>query len=254
MTRLIDWQKQNELFRQVLGECFFLCLQALAVKGFAQDTRVMTALVSAIVLARFVVMGQKHDWVFFLLGVVAGGGNDMISMIKEVYRYTPDHFLKEQFDIPLPPWMLLFWGHVFTGFRHLFHLGVFQGPPLGRRPWRLDKRLALDAATVAALRWVIYHTVRQEPLPTIGYALVLSARFLALPPTAAELRLMAVTTVLGILFEASLIGSGLYVYDDPVLLGMPAWLLIYWTFAIPVLAKGIFDRTEAGLARRWVFG
>ncbi len=107
---------------------------------------------------------------------------------------------------------------------------------------------------MAALRWVIYHTVRQEPLPTIGYALVLSARFLALPPTAAELRLMAVTTVLGILFEASLIGSGLYVYDDPVLLGMPAWLLIYWTFAIPVLAKGIFDRTEAGLARRWVFG
>lgn len=58
---------------------------------------------------------------------------------------------------------------------------------------------------------------------------------------------MGIVMVAGPIYEALLIRFGLYVYSDPVLLGMPAWLLIYWAFIIPIFMKGIFERVEESL-------
>jgi len=79
---------------------------------------------------------------------------------------------------------------------------------------------------------------------------VLLLRLLVIPPKKHEWLLILAVMLLGPPFEAALIGFGLYVYFDPVLGGMPAWLLIYWIFAMPILLKGIFDRIEWGLARK----
>ncbi len=232
--------------RQVMRELVFLAASIAAVAFYCQNTPVMSALAAGIIAARFLLIGRRHDWIFLLIGVVAGGGNDMLSMMKGVYSYTPPHELA----IPIPLWMLLFWGYVFVAFRQLFALSAFKGEGFGGRPWRIDARLLADLAVVVAFRVIIYHYVRHEPIPTIGYAVVLGLRLMFIPPKRRDWLLMAVVMVAGPIYEALLIRFGLYVYSDPVFLGMPAWLLIYWAFIIPIFMKGIFDRVEEWLGAK----
>lgn len=232
--------------RQVLLELLFLMIAAAFVAFFGQNTPLMSALIGATIIVRFLVIGRRHDWVFFLLGFLLGGGNDYLSMARDVYRYTPHTFL----PVPIPFWMLVFWGQIFVAFRQLFRLPVFEGPPIEGKPWRPDLRLVADVSVFVVLRILIYMFVRQEPIPTIAFAAVVALRFIVIPLKRNEWLLVAVTVTLGLAYEAALIAFGLYVYYDPVFLGMPAWLMIYWAFMIPIFMKGIFDRIEASFARR----
>ncbi|MBK5093950.1 MAG: hypothetical protein JJE48_10620, partial [Actinobacteria bacterium] len=77
---------ESTSIKQVLLEFLFLCTAAAFVAFFAQNTPLMSALVGANIIARFILIRRKHDWVFFLTGFVFGGGNDLISMITHVYR------------------------------------------------------------------------------------------------------------------------------------------------------------------------
>lgn len=235
--------------RRIALELYFLCVPLIALSAYLMDTRVMTCVIVGNLALRFLIIGRRADWIFLLIGVVAGGGNDLMSMLKGVYYYTPPSLLKE-YGAPIPIWMLLYWGHIFVSFRQLFQLPVFQGEPPAGKPWAIDKRLIADIIVVVAFRIIIYNTVRNEPWPTIGFASVLLLRLLVIPPKKNEWLLIVAVMLLGPPFEAALIGFGLYVYFDPVLGGMPAWLLIYWIFAMPILLKGIFDRIEWGLARK----
>lgn len=242
-----DAEKVNKLPepttpKQVLLEVLFLGIALGAVGLFAQNTPVMSVIIGVNIIARFALIGRKMDWKFFLIGVVFGGGNDIASMAKDVYYYTPPTIL----PVPIPVWMVIFWGHIFLGFRHLFQLPTFQGKPIEGNRWKVDKRLIADILTAVVLRVIIYNFVQQEPIPTIGFASVIALRLIVVPPKKHEWLLMATVITGGALFEWGLISFGLYVYHDPVFLLMPAWLLMYWLFAIPLLAKGIFDRIEAG--------
>jgi len=232
--------------RQVLLELVFMGAALAAVKFFAQNTPVMYALIGGNIAARFLLIRRRHDWIFFLIGLVAGGGNDYMSMVKGVYYYTP----KDILPVPIPVWMLVFWGHIFVGFRQLFQLPAFQGASFPQGPGRPDKRLILDVATWIILRIIIYNFVRQEPAPAAAYAAVIALRLLLVPPKPYEWRLMAVVVPLGLFYEAALIGFGLYVYYDAVFLGMPVWLVLYWFFMLPIFIKGVFDRVELHLARK----
>lgn len=232
--------------RQVYLEMLFLAAALVAIWRFVQNTPVMSVVIGVIIAARFIFIRRRHDWIFFLIGFVAGGGNDLISMAKGVYYYTPHHLL----PVPIPIWMLVFWGHIFVAFRQLFQVAPFQ-PPTGKWPLlKLDTRFAVDLATVIILRIIIYRFVQHEPYPTIGYAAVIIARLAILRPAKFEWMLMSVIVPLGVLYEGALIKFGLYVYYDPVFLGMPAWLIMYWVFMIPVFVKSIFDRIEYSLAAK----
>lgn len=230
--------------KQFWLEVFFMLTALAAVRGFVQNTPVMSALIGINLAARFIFIRRKHDWIFFMIGFVAGGGNDLISMIKNVYYYTPKDV------IPIPIWMLVFWGHIFVAFRQMFQLKPFQAEEGKWPPLKLDARIAFDLATLIALRIVIYKFVRHEPTPAIAYASIIAARLLLMRPAKHELLLMMVVTPMGIAYEAALIKCGLYVYYDPIFMGMPAWLMIYWVFMLPVLVKGLFDRIEFSLAQK----
>ncbi|HOO56827.1 MAG TPA: DUF2878 family protein [bacterium] len=233
-------------WRQVGKEMFFIFLPLVALFFFVENTPVMTVLIALIIIFRFVLIGQRNDWIFMAIGVIAGGGNDLLSMLKGVYYYTPQHIL----PAPIPVWMLFFWGHIFVAFRQLFRLPVYRDFTGQDNPWRIDARLVADIAVVVLFRVIIYNTVKNEPLPTLGYAAVLAVRLILLPPRPYEWKLMFMVMVLGPLFEGALIALGLYVYFDPVFMGMPAWLLIYWAFILPIFMKNIFDRAEVALARK----
>lgn len=227
----------------IIFEAFFLVTAALVIAFFGQNTRAMSLLIPLNFAVRCFLLRRKHDWVFFLIGVIGGGGNDVLSMAKGVYYYTPPHEL----SIPIPLWMLIFWGHIFVFFRHLFKLPAFQNERGIENPWKIDARLSADIVTYLLLRIIIYNFVHSEPVPTIAYAVIILARLLLIPPPKNELKLLCVVMLIGPLYEAVLIKLGLYVYHNPVFLGMPAWLLLYWAFMIPVFTKGIFDRLEQSL-------
>jgi hypothetical protein len=153
---------ESTTIRQVVLEFVFLGVAAVFIAFFMKKTPLISALICVNIIARFILIGRKYDWVFFLIGFVLGGGNDLVSMLTHVYRYTPPQIL----HMPIPFWMLVFWGQILVAFRQLFQLPVFQGPPVKGNPWRIDFRLIADITTFIALRIIIYNFVRHEPAAT----------------------------------------------------------------------------------------
>ena len=244
MTELKTNVPETTTPRRVGIEMYFLGMSLLAMSAYAQNTPVMTCLIVGNIALRFILMGRRYDWVYLLIGVAGGGGNDLMSMLKDVYYYTPKDVL------PIPIWMLLLWGHVFVAFRQFFRLPFFIGPELKGKPWRLDKRLIADIAVVVLFRVIIYNFVHKDPIPTYAFGAVLAARLILIPPKIHEWKLIAAIMILGPAYEAACIRFGLYVYYNPVFLGMPAWLLIYWVFIVPLFMGGIFERMEYSQAAK----
>ena len=224
--------------RDLLAEIAVMALAVLLIARFGQQTPLMSGLMAGLIIARFLILNRKGDWMFFVLGVVLGGGNDLLSMWKGVYRYTPPTFL----PVPIPLWVVFFWGQVFVSFRKLMRWGPFRGPD--QPPARLlDAPLALDILIAVIYRLVIYRTAAQPWVPDALFAAILAVRVILIPPPPHERLLMIAMLVIGPAYEILLIGSGLYLYQTGVLLGMPLWLIVYWVFIIRAL-KAVFDRVE----------
>lgn len=235
---------ETTTLRRLGLEMYFLGISLLAMSAYVQNTPVMTVLIVGNIALRFILIGRRWDWAFLLVGVIGGGGNDLMSMLKGVYYYTPKDVL------PIPIWMLLLWGHIFVSFRQLFRMPFFTGPILEGKPWKLDKRLIADIIVLVLFRVIIYNFVHREPIPAYGFAGVLLARLILVPPKIHEWKLIIAVMILGPAYEAVCIHFGLYVYYNPVFLGMPAWLLIYWVFIVPLFMGGIFERMEYTFVKR----
>jgi len=195
---------------------------------------------------RFFLINEKGDWLFFLLGVLAGGGNDLMSMINGVYSYTSITVLPFLNGL-LPVWMILFWGQVFLIFRKTFAIKLFQGPEFQKngpflRGW-LNLQLIIDLIILVCLRIVIYSTYQDLWLPWIIYSIIIGARFLLFLPQKNELFIIAILPY-AFLFEGLMVSFGLYVYINPIFLGLPLWLFLWWIFLVPILLKQVFDRIE----------
>jgi hypothetical protein len=231
--------------KEVLSEAAVLLVAAGFIYFFAHQTYLMSGIMAAILVLRFAVLNRRKDWVFFLIGLLAGGGNDLMSMFKGVYAYLPPHDFS---GLPIPVWMLFFWGEIFVFFRKLMRFGPFSGanePPLKL----IDLPLALDLIVVITYRLIIYRTAGHAWHPDALFAAILIVRLLLSPPKLHERRLMLLMLILGPVYEMILIASRLYHYQTGVVLGMPLWLIIYWVFVVRFL-KAIFDRMENFLGGR----
>lgn len=230
---------------EVLSEAAVLLISAGLIYFFAHKTYLMSAIMAGVMALRFIVLNRRGDWIFFLIGLVVGGGNDLLSMYKGVYAYLPPHDI---LDLPIPVWMLFFWGEIFVFFRKLMRSGPFGG---GSRPFEkmIDLPLALDLVVVISYRMIIYRTASQHWLPDALFAAILIVRLLLAPPKIYERKLMLLMLMLGPLYEIILIHSRLYLYQTGVVFGMPLWLIIYWVFVVRFL-KAIFDRVENFIAGR----
>jgi len=229
--------------KEVLAEAAVMLLVAVAVYFYGDNTKVMSIAVAAILIGRFVLLNRSGDWAFFLLGFVLGGGNDLVSMWREVYYYNPPTIL----PVPIPVWMLFFWGEAFLFFRRIMRFGPFLGEDAGGSIW--TGAFILDLFIIVIYRVIVYRWASVPWMPGALYAFILAARLVLIPPAANERRLMASVLVLGPFYEALLIRGGLYTYQNPVFLGMPLWLITYWIFIIR-FAKSVVDRIEHALADR----
>ncbi|MHA1733342.1 MAG: hypothetical protein ACTSU5_15455 [Promethearchaeota archaeon] len=249
------WKFPPETPEQALvAEITFLVVVVVAVGVFGRlaatswhYTLALTLVFAVNLGVRFWLVNERGDWAFYLLGVVGGGGNDLMSMLNGVYSYTSVPMIPALRGL-MPLWMILFWGQVFLLFRKVFHLRWFRGSPFARDGpllwgW-VDGRLAFDVALVVVLRAVIYKTYALPYwVPAAAYGIGVLARLVAFPLRRNEWLIVAVLPY-AFCFEGLMVSFGLYVYVNPVFLGMPLWLFLWWVVLVPCLVKELFDRLE----------
>lgn len=214
-------------------------------------TVILTVVFACTIAARFLLVNAPGDWIFFLFGIVAGGGNDLMSMANGVYAYTSIPLLPFLQGL-MPAWNVAFWGQVFLLFRKVFNVDWFAGEPFQPagtmlRGW-VSWRLVIDLAILVVLRLIVYTWFMDPVVPGTLYGLIVGARILAGRPRRNELLIIAILPY-AFMFEGLMVTFGLYVYHNPVFLGMPAWLLLWWVFLVPFLFKHLFDMIEHALAR-----
>ena len=108
----------------------------------------------------------------------------------------------------------------------------------------VDERIIIDIIILIILRMAIYRTYLLDMwVPALIYAIGIGIRFLIFPPKKNEL-LIIVILPYAFLFEGLMVIAGLYVYNNPLLLGMPLWLYLWWIFLVPIVVKEFFDRFE----------
>jgi hypothetical protein len=240
---------EQRLFWEIIF--LFVIIITVGVFGRLASTDVLYTIIISIIFGinlalRFFLINEKGDWLFFLLGILAGGGNDLMSMINGVYSYTSLTVLPFLNGL-LPVWMILFWGQVFLIFRKIFAIKLFQGPEFQKtgpflRGW-LNLQLIVDLIILVCLRIVIYSSYQDFWLPWIIYGVIIGARFLIFPPKKNELFIIAILPY-AFIFEGVMVSFGLYEYINPVFLGLPVWLFLWWIFLVPIVLKEVFDRLE----------
>lgn len=253
VEKLIKYPPENPEQR-LIWETFFLVtmLTFIAVFGRNAATNVLYTIIISLLfginlIIRFLLINEKGDGLFYLFGVIAGGGNDLMSMVNGVYRYTSITIIPLLSGL-MPFWMILFWGQIFLVFRKIFNISWCKGEEFKKEGillsgW-IDKKLIFDIVLVIILRLIIYNTYMLDIwIPTLFYAIGIGLRFLIFPPKRNELLLIAILPY-AFIFEGLLVLFGLYIYYNPVLLGMPLWLYLWWIFLVPFVLKEFFDRLE----------
>ncbi len=250
---LLKYPPESPAQRLVL-EVAFLVPIIIGVASFGQlaKTDVTFTIVLSIIFCiniclRFYVINEAKDWIFFLIGVLGGGGNDLTSMINGVYDYTSLTVLPFLNGL-MPLWSVFFWGQVFLLFRKIFHLEWFKGPTFAKdgkylKGW-VDTRLLVDIVLLILLRIAIYNTYLLDAwVPAIIYVVGIGIRLIIFRPQKHEVLLIGILPY-AFMFEGLMVSFGLYEYHNPVFLGLPGWLMLWWIFLVPLVIKEVFDRLE----------
>lgn len=210
-------------------------------------TYIITIIFGINLIIRFLLVNERGDWFFYLFGVIAGGGNDLMSTMNHVYNYTSKTIIPILNGL-LPIWMILFWGQIFLLFRKIFNIKILKGQDFKKNGeffngW-VNKQLIIDILILIFLRIVIYKTYMLEFwIPAILYAFAICVRFFIFHPKRYELYIIGILPY-AFIFEGLLVLFGLYEYINPIFLGMPLWLFYWWIFLVPIVLKEIFDRLE----------
>lgn len=227
--------------KELMQEAAVMLIAAAGIACVGSHTFGMTIFIAFLLIARFSLLYRRGDLIVFLLGILLGGGNDVISMWKGVYWYTPSTLL----PVPIPAWMVIFWGEAFLFFRRLMRYPTFLADETIVH--RIDLPMALDLIMLLPLKMMLYRCAAIPWVPDVLFAMALLLRYLIVPPMPHERRLLLTILILGPFYEALLIYSGLYVYQHGIFLGMPLWLIVYWIYIFRIL-KAFQDRLELRLA------
>ncbi len=219
---LFGFPPKNPEQRLILEVIFLLpIIISVGFLGWLSSINVIFTLIITIIFGinlglRFLLINEKGDWLFYLFGVLAGGGNDLMSMLNNVYGYTSIPLIPLLNGL-LPLWMILFWGQVFLLFRKIFGIKWFKGEPFHKdgfkifRGW-VDTKLTVDLVILICLRITIYSTYMLPFwIPAFIYGIVICLRFLIFRPQKNELLIITILPY-AFIFEGLMVTFGLYVY------------------------------------------
>lgn len=241
-----------------------VALVAVAICVAGERLAVMTVVVPAVVVARFVAWGAvpragrdvalATEVALFAAATVVGAVNDWNTVARHgVYAYTVPSDLAPA--SPIPAWMLLYWGLILRLVITVFHARRLRLPRVGDEVWlgapvrSATARVAILVALVVATRQAIYRWYDDPLASWLPFAAALVVAAVVLRPDRARLRLVAAVTVLGSAAEAALIQLGhLHAYQLGWLAGVPLWIALWWGLAALVWVE-LVDRALDRLGR-----
>jgi hypothetical protein len=233
--------------RELLLDGVTVAVISAAIAVAADRLVAMTVFVPVVIATRtaiWMALRPRRAWrgelVFLAICTVIGGFNDWNTVVHhEVYAYAVPHFFPGISTIPL--WMLLFWGMIL---RFLFTLTRWRGvhPPAaprdtvrlgGRQFQSAGAKVALLLALVLITRQCIYRMYDDPVLSWLPFLLAGVLHLVLFPPSRMELRLAALTLVLGPAVEVLYIQvGGLHHYQLGWIGGVPLWIAVWWVVGV----------------------
>lgn len=226
-------------------------LVSLAIITVADRLALMTALVPAILLGRFVVLARLSpaerlpmgaEVLFFLLCTLLGAFNDWSSVVRHgIYDYDLPHYRPDLSTIPF--WMLLYWGMILRFVTRLTRWRRLDPPDEpedrvwlpGRVVRSAPARVAVLLVLVLATRQCIYRFYADPVLSWLPFALVLGVWAALLRPSRHDKRLALIFLIGGPLIEVLYINVGhLHHYGLGWFGGVPLWIVLWWVLAVSV--------------------
>lgn len=249
--------------RQMWVDGSAIVIGSLAISIWAQHLTLMTVLIPALLIARFVAWtmwakrpGQSivHEAVFFLCCIALGGFNDWNSVVHhEIYDYTVPHFFPGFSSIPI--WMLLFWG---MALRFIATFANWERPQVGTPARRRlvggqirgpRVRLLFMLALVLVTRQLIYRNFLDPIASWLPFAAAIVVFVAVLGLTRKELILAVSAVLIGTVLEILYIQVGsLHRYHLGWLGGVPVWIALWWALII-LIWKDISDALYQALGK-----
>lgn len=237
---------------------------SVAICTASRQLHLMTALVPAVILVRFVLWARLPvaergslgvELAFFAVATVAGGFNDWNTVVRHgVYDYGVPHYFPQVSTIPL--WMLLYWGLILRSLVTLFRWRRLD--PTARRDSVFVASRVFDSATLKVLlqlglllvtRQMTYVFYEDPVLSWLPFAVAMVAYVVLFRPDVHDWRLIAIFAVAGPLIEVLYINvGGLHRYRLGWIGGVPLWIALWWVLAMPMW-KDLSDRIASALER-----
>jgi len=244
------------------------CIAAvsLAICLASRHLLFMTALVPAVILARFLALASlaDHEGVsmraelaFFALCTALGSFNDWNSVChKKIYEYTVPHFFSFS---TIPLWMLLFWGMIL---RFIARLARWErlGPDesasnrVGIGKMRTDHaglKVMAELSLLVATRWTVYQLYADPVLSWTPFLVAIFLFTILLGASQHDAKLLGLFLLAGPAVEIFYIQiGGLHRYALGWIGGVPLWIVMWWALSILIwkdLAFRIEKRLRAAL-------
>lgn len=240
-----------------------IAIVSVAIVTASQHIAVMTALVCAVIAARFVAwtlipraseVRLGHELAFFAICLGVGAFNDWNSVVNhEIYDY---HVPSAVSWSTIPVWMLLYWGLILRFVATLCRWQRLSPPAtvdnsVATRAWQSPvARIALLLAVVAVTRQLIYRFYDHPVWSWLPFAVALIAVLPALRPTRHDAIIVGLFLLGGPAIEALYIQLGdLHYYELGWLGGVPVWIALWWVLSV-VIWKDLSGRILSQLTAR----
>lgn len=231
-----------------------IALCSAVIAAAAQQLGFMTVVVPAVMAGRMLLWallpraehehGLGRELLLMAVLTVLGGFNDFNSVVRHrVYDYTVPSDLSWSM---IPAWMLLYWGMIVRFMVSVVRWRLWNPPArpsdLLRVPgtsWQLSRpwlKAGFLLMLVVLTRQAIYRWYLDPILSWLPFALALGLHLLLVPWGGRQVKMLALTALLGPLAEVLYIQLGqLHWYHLGWIGGVPLWICLWWLLAVLVL-------------------
>lgn len=225
-----------------------IILVSFLIALVAHNLLLMTIVVPLILLLRLILattvaadrLPVSHELILFTACTVIGAFNDWNSVVNHgIYDYTVPVYFPGLTTVPI--WMLLFWGMILRYFVTLGSTGFFK-PDAENRLWLGRSvavpgwvRVAVLLAIAMVTRQFIYRFYLDPFYSWLPFAVALGFWLIVVPTGKGGRRLVLAALVAGPLVEGLyILVGGMHLYHLPFVLGVPLWIMLWWTLAVPL--------------------
>jgi hypothetical protein len=240
---------------------------SLAICTMSQHLWFMTLFVILAIAVRFWALykvaakeniSMVGEGIFFTICAVVGAAYDWNAVaVRSLYFYLVPNFFP---TLPIPVWMMLYWGMILRGLARFARWRALSPPPspaksIGISDMRIDAgwlKVIAELAIMFLAGRAIGKLYMDPILSWLPFAAGLGIYLILFPPEKHDLKLLMVGLFVCPAIEIAYVRTGdLYKFYLDDIYGAPVWLFFWWMLAI-LTWKDLAFRMERLIGR--VFG